>query len=123
MNAQELKEAIIRDARTQELETYVIEKRRQIHQQPETAFEEENTAQLIEQELHKMGYKTQRIAKTGVLATLHSEKKGKTIALRADMDALNMPEEKDVLYRSELPHAKALRLPASPTRLAPPQAA
>ncbi|MHA2495462.1 MAG: M20 metallopeptidase family protein [Candidatus Hodarchaeales archaeon] len=101
MNAQELKNAIITDAKT--LEDYVIKKRRLIHMHPELALEEEQTASLVEEELHKIGYETQRAAKTGVIAILQGASEGKTVALRADMDALKVPDEKDVPYKSQIP--------------------
>ncbi|MFX1512989.1 MAG: M20 family metallopeptidase [Promethearchaeota archaeon] len=102
MNAQELKKAIIDEAKA--IEDYVISVRRHIHQYPETAFEEAQTSHFIEQELHKIGYEDIRsVAKTGLIATLRSEEDGKTVALRADFDALNVQEENDVPYRSRIP--------------------
>ena len=102
MNSKELKETIIREAKM--LEPYVIDTRRHIHMYPETAYEEENTATFIEEELHKMGYTTQRVAETGVMTILDSPKKGNTVALRADIDALNVTEENvDKPYCSKNP--------------------
>ncbi|MHA2247674.1 MAG: M20 metallopeptidase family protein [Candidatus Hodarchaeales archaeon] len=101
MNNTKLKQILINEAK--QLESYVIEKRRHIHMHPETSYEEEKTASYIEDELHKIGYKTQRIAKTGVLAILKGTKEGKTVALRADIDALNISEENDVPYCSKNP--------------------
>ncbi|MFX0122343.1 MAG: M20 family metallopeptidase [Candidatus Hodarchaeota archaeon] len=101
MNSDNLKQTLINEAR--DLESYVIEKRRYIHMFPETSYEEEKTASFIEEELHKIGYKTQRIAKTGVLAILKGTIEGKTVALRADIDALNISEENDVPYKSQNP--------------------
>ncbi|MFX1247088.1 MAG: M20 family metallopeptidase [Promethearchaeota archaeon] len=101
MSNDELRQILIKEAKASE--EYVIEKRRQIHMYPETSYEEEKTASLIEKELHEIGYTTERIAKTGVLATLKGAEKGKTIALRADIDALNITEENDVPFRSTLP--------------------
>lgn len=99
MDSIELKQKIIHEAK--DLELYVIKTRRSIHMNPETAFEEENTAQLIEEELQKIGYMTQRTAKTGVVASVKGLNKGKTVALRADIDALNIIEENDIPYRSK----------------------
>ncbi|MHA2202626.1 MAG: amidohydrolase [Candidatus Hodarchaeales archaeon] len=101
LNSDNLKQTLINEAK--ELESYVIEKRRQIHMFPETSYEEEKTASYIEEELHKIGYTTQRTAKTGVLAILKGTKEGKTVALRADIDALNITEENDVPYKSKNP--------------------
>ncbi len=101
MKSREFKETIINESMA--LESYVIDARRQIHMYPETAYEEEKTAAFIEEELHKIGYTTQRVADTGVLAVLEGNKSGKTVALRADTDALNVTEENDVPYCSKIP--------------------
>ncbi|UCG04542.1 MAG: amidohydrolase [Candidatus Heimdallarchaeota archaeon] len=101
MNNINLKQTLINEAK--ELGTYIIEKRRHIHMFPETSYEEEKTATFIEDELHKIGYTTQRTAKTGVLAILKGTMEGKTVALRADIDALNITEENDVPYKSKNP--------------------
>ncbi|MHA2500074.1 MAG: amidohydrolase, partial [Candidatus Hodarchaeales archaeon] len=102
MNPQELKKTIIGEAKA--LEEYVIEKRRHIHMYPETAFEEEQTSQFIEKELRKMGYDDiRRVAKTGLMATLQGTSDGKTVALRADIDALNVQDEKEAPYKSQNP--------------------
>ena len=101
MNSDDLKQTLITEAK--ELESYIIEKRRYIHMNPETSYEEEKTASYIEEELHKIGYTTQRTAKTGVLAILKGKTEGKTVALRADIDALNVTEENDVPYKSTIP--------------------
>ena len=67
--------------------------RRDIHQHPETAFEEVRTAKIVADKLKAWGYRvTEGIAKTGVVGTLKVGNSGKTIALRADMDALNVLE-------------------------------
>jgi amidohydrolase len=99
MDPRELKRKLIREAK--DLESYIIKTRRRIHMDPETAFEEENTAQFIEEELNKIGYKTLRTTKTGVIASIEGLKKGRTVALRADIDALNITEENDFSYRSK----------------------
>jgi amidohydrolase len=66
--------------------------RRDIHANPETAFEEHRTANVVAHALTLMGLPIHRgLATTGVVATLkHGE--GPSIALRADLDALNMQE-------------------------------
>jgi amidohydrolase len=97
----ELKQELINESKT--IESYVIDTRRHIHMYPETAFEEEITAKFIEEELHNFGYNTERVAKTGVIAILKGAEGGKVVALRADIDALNVKEENDVPYRSKNP--------------------
>jgi len=101
MNTSDLKKKIINEVK--DLESYVIDKRRHIHMYPETAFEEEKTATYLENELQKIGYETERIVQTGIIAILKGENEGKTIALRADIDALNVEEENDFPYRSKNP--------------------
>jgi amidohydrolase len=98
MNSRELKLRLIQEAK--ELELYVIKMRRHIHMYPETVFEEENTAKFIEEELQQIGYKTQRTAGTGVITTLSNNSSNTTVALRADIDALNIQEENEVPYKS-----------------------
>ncbi|MBS0428390.1 MAG: amidohydrolase [Proteobacteria bacterium] len=66
--------------------------RRDIHANPETAFEEHRTANVVAQALMLMGLPVHRgLAVTGVVATLKNGD-GPSIALRADLDALNMQE-------------------------------
>ena len=84
------------------LEDTIISTRRDIHQNPELAFDEHRTSKLVANRLESMGFEVQRgIGKTGVVGTLHSKSNGKTIALRADMDALPMQETSDVSYKSK----------------------
>ena len=84
------------------LEDTIISTRRDIHQHPELAFDEHRTSKLVADRLESMGFEVQRgIGKTGVVGTLHSNGKGKTIALRADMDALPMQETSDISYKSK----------------------
>ena len=66
--------------------------RRDIHANPETAFEEHRTANVVAQALTLMGMPVHRgLARTGVVGTLKNGD-GPSIALRADLDALNMQE-------------------------------
>lgn len=76
--------------------------RRHLHSHPERSFQEYETARFIEQKLHEFGFEeTYRIAKTGVYFCLHGRGNGKTIALRADIDALPIMEENEVSYKSK----------------------
>ena len=84
------------------LEDTIISTRRDIHQHPELAFNEHRTSKLVADRLESMGFEVQRgIGKTGVVGTLHSKGNGKTIALRADMDALPMQETGNISYKSK----------------------
>lgn len=68
--------------------------RRQIHQHPETAFEETATAQLIAGQLQQAGIEVhQGLAETGIIGVLRRGSGTNGIALRADMDALYIQEQ------------------------------
>jgi len=80
----------------------IISTRRDIHQHPELAFDEHRTAQLVADRLQSFGMDVQTgVGKTGVVGILKGNSSGKTIALRADMDALPMQETSDIPYKSQ----------------------
>ncbi|MDD4320990.1 MAG: M20 family metallopeptidase [Acidaminococcaceae bacterium] len=79
----------------------MIELRRDFHTHPEIGFDLERTSTVVEQKLREYGYEViTGIAKTGVVGILKSNKPGKTIAIRADMDALAMKDEVETEYKS-----------------------
>lgn len=84
--------------------SYLIEKRRFFHANPEVSLKEYQTSTAIKKELDAMkipwvscGYET------GILATITGKKPGKTILLRSDMDALSVQEETGLDYASKVP--------------------
>lgn len=82
----------------------VVELRHQFHMYPETGFEEVKTSQTIADELERLGIKvTRNVAKTGVVGLIEGKYPGKTVLLRADIDALPVQEEADVPYSSKVP--------------------
>lgn len=82
----------------------IIEIRRKLHEIPELKFEEFKTAKLISETLKSFGYIVEEgIAKTGLTAVLDTGKPGKTIGLRADMDALPIEEPDSNQHRSRHP--------------------
>ena len=84
------------------LKESIISTRRDIHQHPELAFNEHRTAKLVAERLKSLGMDVQTgVGKTGVVGTLKGKNSGKTIALRADMDALPMQEISDIPYKSQ----------------------
>ncbi|RWZ55219.1 amidohydrolase [Halobacillus fulvus] len=80
----------------------MVKTRRHLHQHPEVSFEEKETAQFIVDTYERLGipYESQ-VGGNGVLATLKGGKPGKTVALRADFDALPIQELNDVPYKSK----------------------
>ena len=80
----------------------LIDVRRDLHQHPETAFEELRTSGIVAERLRALGLQVRTgVGRTGVVATVKGGKPGKTVLLRADMDALPIHEENDVSYRSQ----------------------
>jgi amidohydrolase len=78
----------------------LVQIRRDIHAHPELSFQEARTAALVADELKMLGYEVRTgVGVTGCVGEL-STGEGKTIALRADMDALPIQETNDVPYRS-----------------------
>ena len=82
---------------------YVIEMRRAIHRHPEPGTQEFKTAELIRGELDKMGIPYVAKFTTGTVATIEGNKPGKTVALRADIDALTLDDRTGCDYASEIP--------------------
>lgn len=88
--------------KAQAVEDYVISFRRNLHQEPELSGQEFKTQEKIMKELDKLGIPYKKAGNTSLIATLKGEKSGKTIALRADIDALPVQEEADVEYKSKI---------------------
>src|SRR5690625_467970 len=78
--------------------------RRHLHQNPEVSFKEDETAAFIASFYQQLNipYRS-NIGGNGIVAKLKGAKPGKTVALRADFDALPIQDEKDVPYRSKRP--------------------
>ena len=72
---------------------YVIESRRTIHRFAEVSGKEFKTSAFIEEEIKKAGLPYEKDGDTGWIAILDTGKPGSRIALRADIDALLVPEE------------------------------
>jgi amidohydrolase len=89
----------------QALQPDLVALRRQIHQQPELGFKEQITAARIASKLTEWDIPHQTgIAETGIVATIQGRKTSnrlRTLAIRADMDALPIQEANDVPYKSQ----------------------
>ncbi len=82
------------------IEKEIVAWRRDFHMWPELKYEEERTSRIVEEHLREWGYRIKRVG-TGIIADIGEGEK--TIALRADMDALPIQEENDVPYKSRVP--------------------
>lgn len=84
-----------------EQEDYIVSLRRHFHQYPEVSLKEYETIQRIREELEKIDLPYVNVGETGVLATLEGGKgTGRTILLRADIDALPMDDRTGTPYAS-----------------------
>jgi hippurate hydrolase len=78
--------------------------RRDLHAHPETGFEEVRTSALVAARLASWGIEVHRgIGRTGVVGVLRAGNGDRAVGLRADMDALDMPEANGFAHRSTIP--------------------
>ncbi len=85
----------------------MIELRRYMHMHPEVSFNEKNTARFIKEYLEKIGITNIKtnVGLNGVVARIKGLDSSKTIAFRADFDALPINDAKDTPYKSTIPNA------------------
>ncbi len=88
---------LLREA--EKIKMQIIDWRRDFHMHPELKYEEERTSRIVEEHLREWGYSIKRVG-TGIIGDIGLG--GKVVALRADMDALPVQEENDVLYKSKI---------------------
>jgi len=90
-------------AEAEKIKDLMVKIRRDFHMNPEFGMEEFRTRDKIVEYLETFGIEyVTGIAGTGVVGIIRGKGEGKTIALRADMDALPIQDEKDVTYRSTI---------------------
>ncbi len=96
------------DAATAALQPRLVATRRDVHQHPELGLREKRTAGLIADRLRQLKFDDVRtgIGVTGVVGVLKGGKPGRIVGVRADMDALPIPELIDVPYKSTVPNVK-----------------
>ena len=84
----------------------IIQLRHELHQHPEIRFEEYWTSDRIATFLEGEGISLERgfARGTGIVAEIHGAQPGPTVALRADMDALEIQEQSGLLYASQFPN-------------------
>ncbi|MDR1499171.1 MAG: amidohydrolase [Rickettsiales bacterium] len=79
----------------------IIQLRRYFHENPEVSGKEYNTQKKILETLKAYGIDGEVCNKTGVVATIRGKNNGKTVAIRADIDALSLQDEIDKPYKSK----------------------
>lgn len=87
--------------RAMELKDTMVENRRELHQIPEVGLELPKTKKYIKEKLESMGLEVKEYGDSGLSALIQGNGPGKTILLRADMDALPMAEENDLDFASD----------------------
>jgi hippurate hydrolase len=87
------------------LEREMIDWRRDLHAHPEFGFEEKLTSAFVAAMLRQFGFNdvAEGVGGTGVVGTLKRGNGNRSIALRADMDALRITEQSDKSYKSTTP--------------------
>lgn len=83
------------------LQEKLIKWRRLIHKNPELGFKEKETSNFIAAKLEEFGIEYERTCDTGIVGLIRGDKKGKTLAIRADIDGLAITEKNDVDYKSQ----------------------
>jgi amidohydrolase len=82
----------------------MVDIRRDLHMNPELSFQEKRTPEFIANYLKDLGLEVRtNVGGRGIVGYLKGGKPGKTIALRADFDALLIEDEKNVPYKSKIP--------------------
>lgn len=89
-------EHILEEAKN--LQASLVAHRRWLHEHAEVAFDLVQTKEYVREQLTQMGYTPVDCGRAGLIVTVGSKKKGKTFLLRADMDALPIPEESGVEF-------------------------
>ena len=85
----------------EQLKEELLQIRRTIHENPEVGPSLPQTKEFVMKKLQEYGYQPEEICESGIVATLEGGKPGKTILLRADMDALSIQEKAPVSFASE----------------------
>ncbi|MDF2721913.1 MAG: peptidase [Paenibacillus sp.] len=90
--------------RLQSLFPEMVSWRRYLHRHPELSYQERQTSAFVAEQLGQWGVDVQtEVGGYGVVGTIRGAKPGKTVALRADMDALPIQDEKACEYASTVP--------------------
>lgn len=96
------------DAAAAAMVSRLVDTRRDIHRHPELGFRETRTSALVAERLKSLAFDEVRtgVGVTGVVGVLKGGRPGRVVAIRADMDALPIPELIDVPYKSTVDNVK-----------------
>jgi len=86
--------------RADQIENELTKWRRVLHKNPELGFKEYETSNYIVEKLDEFGIENKKICETGVIGLIKGKNNNKTVALRADIDALAIKEKNDVEFKS-----------------------
>jgi amidohydrolase len=90
--------------RIDEIRAEMVDIRRDLHMHPELSFQEKRTPEVIAEYQRRLGLEVKTgVGGNGVVATLYGTEPGRTVAIRADFDALPIHEQNDVPYKSKNP--------------------
>ncbi len=90
--------------RALELNDSIQADREQLHRNPECGMDLPQTTKYVLDRLHAMGIEAEEICQSGVVGLIKGKKPGKVYLLRADMDALPMPEDNELSFKSTVPN-------------------
>ncbi|MCI5644033.1 MAG: amidohydrolase [Peptoniphilus sp.] len=88
------------------MKNFIFETRRYLHENPELSGEEFETSKFLKEEIKKLGLEINEVEKTGFYAILDTKRQGKTIAIRADIDALPIQENSRNLVNKKVAISK-----------------
>ena len=84
------------------LKDEMIQMRRDFHRRPEPGFQEVETSKVVAKRLEEYGLEVKKgIAKMGVVGLIRGSREGRTVLIRADMDALTVKEHTGLEFASE----------------------
>jgi hippurate hydrolase/N-acetyldiaminopimelate deacetylase len=95
-----MEDTIMIKKKISDLKYEIIQTRRDLHNIPETAFNEIKTSEYLRDKLLNMGYNVESVARTGLIAYKQIDENKKTICFRSDIDALNILEETNLSFSS-----------------------
>ncbi|WP_040287509.1 M20 metallopeptidase family protein [Sporosarcina koreensis] len=88
----------------QETAEWIVQQRRYLHAHPELSHQETETKEYVKQQLENMGLDTYSMTGKDIIGILRGKSEGKTVIIRADMDALPIQEQTGLPFASKHEH-------------------